>query len=596
MANKNNTSDSLVSDIDDEPTAELEALSDTCVADFATATVRESDDYTQTFNEFDEIDEIPVARLRSHLRTRNESINKLQYDIEQLRARWTGLEKEIRAREQLTDRLNAELRSLRQQVDDREKQDDEHDKLVAALRDQLAERNTQLAGSAAELTTANENAAAHAARVSVLEMQQASNAATTEALEEDVRKLRSERDKQAKDAALKAEQMQEQLQESQTALDDLQQHIQSREAEWREQQDLLAARDALLAERNQEIELLGARLAAAEASFSAMTEEAVAELTINVQDAHRDAVIGDLKAQIERTESYADSVRRKLQDALQDSDHRNESHRKAQEARDHALEQMRELRAQLEEEQSAKAEIAVRSDETQRGYDERVQLLQDELDAVRQASAETAADNEQLTAELLASNASGQSWHDRLNEAEERFDRIDAETQRTIAALKQRADELQRKIDSKDNAIAALLNELAKKSSAMSSLDEIGHAVHDLDDRMLASIDDRDSGERDRSTRLLIGTIDGQKLRFPLFKDRLTIGRSADNDIQLKTACISRRHAVIVSEIGGCRISDQNSKNGVFVNGRRVTETSLSSGDKLVIGTATLVFEERARR
>ncbi|MEM8817650.1 MAG: FHA domain-containing protein [Pseudomonadota bacterium] len=95
---------------------------------------------------------------------------------------------------------------------------------------------------------------------------------------------------------------------------------------------------------------------------------------------------------------------------------------------------------------------------------------------------------------------------------------------------------------------------------------------------------------------MLIGRIDNQELRFPLFKKRLTIGRTQQNDIQLNVPYISRRHAVVLTEGDTTRVVDWGSKNGVYVNSRRVTEHFLKSGDKVTIGNADFHYEERVRR
>ncbi|MDH3749670.1 MAG: FHA domain-containing protein, partial [Gammaproteobacteria bacterium] len=92
------------------------------------------------------------------------------------------------------------------------------------------------------------------------------------------------------------------------------------------------------------------------------------------------------------------------------------------------------------------------------------------------------------------------------------------------------------------------------------------------------------------------GSIDGQELRFPLFKDRQTIGRTEQNDIQLKACYVSRRHAVIVTERDRARVIDWGSKNGVFVNSKRITEHFLQNGDIMTIGTADFRYEERPKR
>jgi pSer/pThr/pTyr-binding forkhead associated (FHA) protein len=81
-----------------------------------------------------------------------------------------------------------------------------------------------------------------------------------------------------------------------------------------------------------------------------------------------------------------------------------------------------------------------------------------------------------------------------------------------------------------------------------------------------------------------------------LFKNRLTIGRTSHNDIQLNMHYVSRRHAVISTDHGQTRVIDWGSKNGVFVNDEQVTERILKSGDTVSIGTAEFRYEERLKR
>jgi pSer/pThr/pTyr-binding forkhead associated (FHA) protein len=100
----------------------------------------------------------------------------------------------------------------------------------------------------------------------------------------------------------------------------------------------------------------------------------------------------------------------------------------------------------------------------------------------------------------------------------------------------------------------------------------------------------------DRVTRVLLGKIGDKLLRFPLFKDRLTIGRSADNDIQLNAPFISRKHAVVTTDGETTRVIDWGSMNGVYVNSGRVTEHFLKNGDIVTIGNAHFRYDERPMR
>ena len=74
------------------------------------------------------------------------------------------------------------------------------------------------------------------------------------------------------------------------------------------------------------------------------------------------------------------------------------------------------------------------------------------------------------------------------------------------------------------------------------------------------------------------------------------IGRTVQNDIQIRAHYISRRHAVVVTDDNGTKVVDWGSKNGVFVNKNRVSEQQLKNGDTVTIGTAEFKYEERARR
>ncbi len=72
----------------------------------------------------------------------------------------------------------------------------------------------------------------------------------------------------------------------------------------------------------------------------------------------------------------------------------------------------------------------------------------------------------------------------------------------------------------------------------------------------------------------------------------LTIGREESNAIVFsEDSAVSRRHARIVSDNGTFTIYDEGSSNGTFVNGVKITEQALNSGDEIQIGTTRLRFE-----
>ena len=73
---------------------------------------------------------------------------------------------------------------------------------------------------------------------------------------------------------------------------------------------------------------------------------------------------------------------------------------------------------------------------------------------------------------------------------------------------------------------------------------------------------------------------------FHLAKSGYAIGRGDDNDLQLDAADLSSRHAQLSFDGRRWWISDQNSKNGVRVNSRRVQESPLESGDRITLGVS----------
>jgi pSer/pThr/pTyr-binding forkhead associated (FHA) protein len=68
------------------------------------------------------------------------------------------------------------------------------------------------------------------------------------------------------------------------------------------------------------------------------------------------------------------------------------------------------------------------------------------------------------------------------------------------------------------------------------------------------------------------------------------IGRGLHADLRLDENSVSRRHAVLVNRQSGVRLLDDRSSNGTYVNGRRITQAELRSGDVLVLGRVVLRY------
>ena len=62
------------------------------------------------------------------------------------------------------------------------------------------------------------------------------------------------------------------------------------------------------------------------------------------------------------------------------------------------------------------------------------------------------------------------------------------------------------------------------------------------------------------------------------------IGRGEGNNIVISDPEVSRKHAVIYYEDGGFVIEDLDSRNGTFLNRRRIKKERIEDGDKIKIG------------
>ena len=82
----------------------------------------------------------------------------------------------------------------------------------------------------------------------------------------------------------------------------------------------------------------------------------------------------------------------------------------------------------------------------------------------------------------------------------------------------------------------------------------------------------------------------GRELR-PLDSERMTVGTLESNDVVVDADGVSRVHAVFERFGGTWCVRDLGSRNGIFVNGRRIVgERGLHSGDEILLGRLRLLF------
>ena len=82
---------------------------------------------------------------------------------------------------------------------------------------------------------------------------------------------------------------------------------------------------------------------------------------------------------------------------------------------------------------------------------------------------------------------------------------------------------------------------------------------------------------------------DGQRRVFPLAAGITVIGRRPNCDLRVPLLEVSRRHCEVNCHGDLITFRDLGSSNGTLVNGERVQEATLKSGDQIKVGP--LIFE-----
>lgn len=108
--------------------------------------------------------------------------------------------------------------------------------------------------------------------------------------------------------------------------------------------------------------------------------------------------------------------------------------------------------------------------------------------------------------------------------------------------------------------------------------------------RLVARVSSLDSG-RSPAAEEPVFTLTSAYATHPLGRGVHSVGRGSDVDIRIDLFEVSRSHARIVVEGSTATIEDLGSKNGTFVNGRRISgPTRLAEGDEVRLGSAAARF------
>lgn len=80
--------------------------------------------------------------------------------------------------------------------------------------------------------------------------------------------------------------------------------------------------------------------------------------------------------------------------------------------------------------------------------------------------------------------------------------------------------------------------------------------------------------------------------RFVLRDHLHTVGRSEQADIRVQSSEVSRKHMVLKKTGNEYSCIDQNSRNGIYLNGVKIHSAILKDADMIQVGDVVFVYHE----
>jgi hypothetical protein len=102
---------------------------------------------------------------------------------------------------------------------------------------------------------------------------------------------------------------------------------------------------------------------------------------------------------------------------------------------------------------------------------------------------------------------------------------------------------------------------------------------------------EQSAGAKDAPVSRVLVLLDAERpIKYPLYKEVMTIGRADIADITISNGFLSRLHARVVSTPEGVFIEDIESKNGIRVNAKLTPRQALKHGDVVDLGRLRFRF------
>jgi pSer/pThr/pTyr-binding forkhead associated (FHA) protein len=91
--------------------------------------------------------------------------------------------------------------------------------------------------------------------------------------------------------------------------------------------------------------------------------------------------------------------------------------------------------------------------------------------------------------------------------------------------------------------------------------------------------------------KLVMFKRDGQRKDFPITQKVTVLGRGEECGLKMPLPAVSRKHCEILKGGDNLKVRDLASSNGTYVNNKRINETALKAGDRLVIGSVVFTVQ-----
>ena len=532
------------------------------------------------------------------------ALTHLESEVSRLHARWERVETELRSREATIDELvdaakarDATITALRDEVAARETERqasataldqanvriEELASLQRNLQSTLDQRDTDLAGRQEELETAEKRLAEAGAEIGHL----------TSALEEQRIATRERAEREAMHQA-DVNELRRTIQALETYIDGRKRNWAELNSKLAEYQDTAVRLEHGLADRDSQLSSAATAKLALEDEVAALKQHAASldQLLLDREEAHRRTET-DLKAQASATArltSELDAVTQQRDDASGRLAGTQETVAALEATIERQDRETNELRDELADSQREKEQLRT----AERALTTRIA----ELEA-------TILERESKIAALLDANAAVETA---LGTAEKRVEKLE----RLLSDAGKEMAELQDSLVAEERRVARLKQQVRDKQQALDLLERSAQRLDDLG-ASLEGFDRRFSGpaakvlsanlqvadphieqlpprtnQRPVSTerrRMIVALDSEDRASYPLRGSDVTIGRSAESDIRLRSPFISRLHARISVRGSDTLIEDLGSKNGVMLNSAPIGgSATLHDGDIISLG------------